>query len=299
MDMKILSLLALFFTLALSATASAKPKVASVNSLLTDLAKQIGGDKIEVINLIGSKGDPHTFNPTTKDLQRAQGAKLYLASGKNLEAYLPKLKALVGNSATVLEVGKNIRSLRIKGGSKLYACCPNHSTGVMDPHWWHSIEAWRKASTTLATEFSKIDPANKAYYAERSKQYRAKLANLKAWSNVQLATIPKERRKLATSHAAFGYFCKEFGFQSIPLKGINSEHAVSPQYLNTAIGVLKEKKVRAIFPDESSNSKALKTISKNSGVPLARKLYADSHTSIERMFIHNVTQITKALGVKK
>ena len=286
-------LLTLLFCL--TVFAHGKIKVATLSPLLADLARQVGGDKLEVIDLIGTYGNPHSFNPTTKTLRKASGASLYLASGKNLEPYLPKLQSLVGSSAIVLELGKNIRSLRISSKSSTYACCPNHSNGVMDPHWWQSIENWRKATATLESQLSKLDPQNKAYYKARSKAYRSQLSQLKAWAKTQISTIPKSDRTLATAHAAFGYFCKDYGFKSLPLRGLNSEQAAPPQYLAEAVSILREKKVKAIFPDESANPKALRAVSKSSGVKLAPKIYADSHKSIIGMFQHNVTVITKAL----
>jgi len=288
-------LLTLIFTLAITIASNAKVKIATLSPLLADLAQQVGGDKVEVVDLIGINGNPHAFNPTTKDLRKASGASLYLASGKNLEPYLPKLKSLIGSSAEVLELGKNIRSLKISANSDIYACCPNHTTGAMDPHWWQSIENWRKATSTLESQLGKIDPQNKAYYKARSKAYRAQLHQLNSWAKSQVASIPKSNRSLATAHAAFGYFCKDFGFKSIPLRGLNSEQSSSPRYLALAVETLLEKNVKAIFPDESSNPKALKTISRTAGIKLAPKIYADSHKSIIEMFKHNITVITKAL----
>jgi zinc/manganese transport system substrate-binding protein len=287
-------LLSLFFFLTLFA--HGKVKIATLSPLLADLANQVGGDYVEVIDLIGITGNPHSFNPTTQVLKKASGATLYLASGKNLEPYLPKLQSLVGNSATILEVGKNIRSLEISNKSAAYACCPNHSHGILDPHWWQSIENWRRAASILETQLIQLDPQNKAHYKARTKAYRAQLHQLNAWAKTQIATIPKSNRTLATAHAAFGYFCHDFSFKSIPLRGLNSEQAASPQYINLAVSTLKEKNARAIFPDESSNPKALETVSKTSGIKLAPKIFADSHASIIGMFKHNITTITTALG---
>jgi len=290
--MKRLTILAITL---LTSFVSAKVKVAALSPLLADLARQIGGDKVEVIDIIGDKGNPHSFTPTTKTLNHAAGAQLFLASGKGIEPYLPKLKSLVGNSATILDMGKNIRSLHIEDGTDGEHSCCDHHHGVTDPHWWHSIENWRRASSTLATELAKIDPENKDYYKTQSKTYRSKLSKLKAWANKQLATIPKQSRKLATAHAAFGYFCHEFGFQPIPIRGLNSEQAASPKKLKLAIAAIKKNKVKAIFPDESTNPKALQAAATAAGVKLASPLYADSHDSIEDMFRHNVTTIVDAL----
>jgi len=172
--MKFFSTLLIY--LSLLTLSQAKIKVATLSPLIADLTRQIGGNHVNVIDLIGVYGNPHTFNPTTKTLQKASGASLYIASGKNLEPYLPKLTSLIGSSATVIELGKNIR-----------------------PHWWQSIENWRKAATTLEATLSKIDPQNKAYYKQKTKVYRAKLSNLHSWSKTQIASIPKSNRILATS----------------------------------------------------------------------------------------------------
>ncbi|MGJ8655899.1 MAG: metal ABC transporter substrate-binding protein [Akkermansiaceae bacterium] len=291
--MKLLLTLLLFLTF--TAISHAKVKIATLSPLIADLARQVGGDKVEVIDLIGTYGNPHSFNPTTKTLRKASGASLYIASGKNLEPYLPKLKSLIGSSATMLELGTNIRSLKISSKSSTYVCCPNHSNGVMDPHWWQSIENWRKSANTLESQLSKLDPQNNAYYKARAKAYRAQLYQLNAWAKTQIATIPKSERTLATAHAAFGYFCKDYGFQSLPLRGLNSEQAASPQYIAEAISIIKQKNIKAIFPDESANPKALQAVSKASGIKLAPKIYADSHKSIIGLFQHNITVITQAL----
>jgi len=259
-----------FILLSLSAIPlMAQVKVATLSPLLADLARQIGGDKVVVIDLLGKNGNPHTFSATSKTLQKAAGARLYLASGKGLEPYLPKLRALVGESVEVMEVGSNIRSIKITADSEIYTCCPNHSVGAIDPHWWHSLKNWQRAAKDVAKKLGKIDPANK--------------------------NVPKANRYLATAHAAFGYFCKEYGFESIPLKGLNTEQSVTSQYLLEAVEAIKSKKVKAIFPDESTNPKALQTVSTSSGVRLAGKIYADSHSSIEGMFAHNVRTIVGAL----
>ena len=293
--MKSFLTLIISFSARLTLAVRAQVKVATLSPLLADLARQVGGDKVTVVDLIGTTGNPHSFQPTTLELKKATGAQLYLASGKGMEPYLPKLKSLIGDSATVLELGKNINSIEISAESGIYACCPNHSHGVIDPHWWHSLENWRKATSTLADQLTEIDPANKAYYKATAKAYRSKLSQTHSWAKTQIATVPKEARMLATAHAAFGYFCKDYKFKSIPLRGINSEQASSPQYLSEAIDELKKANVKAIFPDESSNPKALQTMSKAAGIKLSSKIYSDSHASIIGMFQHNVSTIVAAL----
>ncbi|MGJ8671897.1 metal ABC transporter substrate-binding protein [Rubritalea sp.] len=290
--MKLLSLLTLIATALVS---QAELKVATLNPLLADLARHVGGPQVEVVDLLGPNGDPHTFQPSPSKLASAKGAKIYLASGKDLEPALPKLKSILAGKAIIVEVGRDIPSLRISGSSAVYACCPKHSVGALDPHWWQSIENWRRASSIVEKEFSKADPANAATYKENSKKYRKELSDLKSWSKKQISTIPRNQRNLATAHAAFGYFCKEFGFKSIPIQGLNKEQSASPQYVAEAIEVIKKNHVKALFPEKGANTKSLQTISKATGAKIAGPLYADSANSIIGMFQYNIETIVKYL----
>jgi zinc/manganese transport system substrate-binding protein len=290
-----MKLLTLFTLLATAFVCQAKMKVAALNPLLADLARQVGGDKVTVVDLMGTNADPHTFSPSASKLASVSDAKIYLASGKNLEPYLSKLKSIVAGKATVLEVGRNIPSLRISGDSAVYACCPRHSAGTLDPHWWHSVENWRRAAVTVSKEFSKVDPANAATYKARANSYRKQLSDLKSWSKKQIATIPRSQRNLATAHAAFGYFCKEYGFKSIPIQGLNKEQSATPKYVAEAVDVIKKNRVKAIFPEKGANTKTLKSISNATGAKIAAPLYADSATSIVGMFQHNINTIVNNL----
>lgn len=286
---------ALLFLLLSSTLLIAKVKVAVLSPLLADLAENIGGDKVTVVSLAGKNYNPHDFNPTPRDLNKAQGAALYLASGKGLEKFLPELRSIVGNKGKVVEVGKNVVSIKVSGDSAVYACCPKHSFGTIDPHWWHSIEAWRRASTILAKELSAVDPANAKYYKDQASQFRRELSKLKSWAKKEISAIPRSQRLLPTAHAAFGYFCKEFGFKSIPIQGINREQSSSPQYVAEAIKIIKDNKIKAVFPEEGANTKGIKSIAESSGAKVAPYLYGDSAPSIQELFRHNVTTIRTAL----
>lgn len=290
-----MKLFALLSFLAFTLSSQAQMKVAALNPMLADLARQVGAEDVTVIDLMGEQGDPHTFQPTPHKLAEAQGAKIYLASGKNLEPFLPKLESILAGKAEILEVGRKITSLRISGDSSVYACCPTHSQGSIDPHWWHSIENWRRATSIVERSFAAADPANADAYKTRATAYRKQLSATKSWAKKTIATIPRDQRNLATAHAAFGYFCKEFGFKSIPIQGLNKEHSASPQYIAEAIDKLKEYQVKAIFPEKNANPKSLRSISKSTGVTIGSALYADSAPSIIGMFKHNVTTITQAL----
>ena len=274
--------------------AQGKTKVATLHPLITDLVQQIGGDKVEVVGLLKDQGAVHSFEPTSRDLQKAQGSKLYFASGKGLEPYLPKLRKIVG-SDKVVEVGKRVISMTVSKGNEIYTCCPNHSVGSLDPHWWHSLSNWKRAADTVTDALSKVDPANKAYYAQNERAVKRKFDVLNSWVKKQLVQIPRSKRQLATAHAAYGYFCKAYGFKSIPVQGLNKEQKPSSSYMQTVVNNLRKHKVAAIFPEYGNYDKSLKTIAKSAGVKLGDPLYPDGAPSIVTFFKTNVTSIVKAL----
>ena len=157
----------LFLTLA--QVACAEVKVAVLHPLLGDLVQQIGGEQVVVIDLIGPKGDPHKFEPGAKELRAAKGAQLYFVSGKGLEPYLPKLRNTVG-AQKVIEVGDKFPTLQAK------VLCQHgdhaHFHKQDDPHWWHSIDCWRRAANKVRDELVKVDAANEALYKARAKKVR-------------------------------------------------------------------------------------------------------------------------------
>lgn len=285
-------------------TASAQVKTVSLHPLLTDLIQQIGGDQVTVIDLIGKTGDPHHFEPSADQLKSTHGATLYFVSGKGLESYLPSLKNIVGTSAKVVEVGATLPSIE---GSCTH-CDHDDDAGEhaehhhdIDPHWWHSIENFRRASSVIAAELSAAAPAQRSVFEKNAAAYRTRLEDLDRWARKEIAKIPKEKRHLATAHDAFGYFCKEHQFTAFPVQGINREQAPSTAELAALLKDLKDHQVTAIFPEKESNPKILSTLTKDTGITLATALIADGTNvdNYEEMVRHNVSAIVNALAPKR
>ena len=291
--MKVLALL-----LALTTFAHAELKVAALHPILGDLARQVGGKTVSVTDLLKPGGDIHHFEPSAKDLASLKGVQLILASGKHMESYLDKLSDSLGGTAKIVEVGRPIPSIKIEAGSEVFLCCPAHAAGGIDPHWWHSADNMRRAARVIADEFAAADPANAASYAANADAASQRLAALKSWAQQQFTIIPKSDRKLVTAHAAFGYFCKEFGFKSVPLLGLGREDEASPKYLGDTVKIIRDHKIRAIFPEDQANPKVLQEIAKETGVKIGHPLVADgtspdAHT-FETMLRHNVGAIVEA-----
>jgi zinc/manganese transport system substrate-binding protein len=150
----------------------------------------------------------------------------------------------------------------------------------------------------VAEEFSKLRPDESETFAKNAAAYRTKLDALEKWVKREVVSIPKDRRKLATAHAAFQYFCEAYGFESFSVQGINREQMPDAVTLAKLVSTLKDEKVTAIFPEKESNPKMLQSLTRDNGIKLGRELIADGRgmTSYEEMMKANVTAIVESLA---
>ncbi len=295
--------LALSFALVLLAggagRAAAEMKVVTLHPMITDLARQVGGDDVQVTGLMKPGDDPHHFEPNSEGMSQIHSARLVLASGKGLEPYLSKLNDSLGTGGEIVEVGRLVPSIKIEADA-VFVCCPAHSAGALDPHWWHSIKNMERAAGIVADEFAKADPSHAGAYAARAKAYKSRLSDLYIWAKKEISRIPRNDRELATSHAAFGYFCKEFGFKSVPVQGLGRESEVSSQYLEETANAIRKYEIKAVFPERLANPKPLETVTRTTGVRVAEPLIADGSAAgvetYEAFMRHNVSVIVDALA---
>lgn len=298
-------------------------KVATLHPLIADLARQVGGDRVEVVEVLKPGGDIHHFEPAPKDLAAMNGAKLLLASGKGLESFLPKVRDSLGNTVKLVEVGEKVPSIPFKesgahhddeeeehdekehakksGAAKDddHDHDHHHHHGDADPHWWHSAENMKRAARILAEEFTAADAAGAATYDAGARAVAKKMTELKSWAQKEISVIPREDRKLVTAHAAFGYFCKEYGFEPLSVLGIGRGDDANPRHIAQTIHTIQEEKIRAVFPEDQANPKVLAEIVRSTGVKTGGTLIADgtaleAHT-FEAMLRHNVKVIVEAL----
>lgn len=274
-------------------------QVSALHPLMADLARHVGGGRVEVFDLVGEGGNPHRFEPRPADLKQMQSSALILAAGKNLEPYLGRLGDNLGG-VTILEVGRTIPSLAV-GEDAVYTCCPSHGADALDPHWWHGIDHMRRAARVVAQAFAEKDPAGKDIYLANAGAYGKRLDALKKWAKTELAKVPRGQRKLVTAHNAFAYFATEFGFEVIAVAGLNKEQNTTPQEQAKTIESVRKSGVRAVFPEKGDGAKSLQAIAAAAGMRIGEPLIADGNCTggdagFEGMIRHNVNAITKALA---
>lgn len=299
--------LATIFLLALSAVtlrAGEKLQVASLSTVLTDIAKNVGGDKIAVAEIVKPGIDPHDFQPTPGDIASISKARLVLASGLGFEGYLEKLETAVGKGPAFLIVGNSIKPIMVdedhEGHDHGHAHAPGAGGKIPDPHWWHSIANVKVAARAIRDALTAADPADKATFEANTKAYLAKLDDLAKWARLEIAKLPKDKRILVTSHDALGYFARDYGFEIHPVDGITPGDQPSSQKVRALIEDIKKEGVKAIFAENIENPKVLGEITKETGAKLGGTLYADGLGSTEAgtydsMMRHNITVIVKAL----
>ena len=287
-----LSLLALL-ALTLPSFADGKLRVSSFSTIHTEIAQQVGGDRVVVTGHVKPGEDPHEYEPKPADLKAVGEAQVILLSAKHMEGYVGKLKESTGTKGAVVEVGDGFASLKMKAEDD-----PNKI--VEDPHWWHSITNMGKAVKVVRDAFIKASPADTALFADNAATYLAKLGALQKWVKTELAKLPRDQRKLVTSHDAFQYFAKENGFAIYAIEGLSSADQPSSKKVADIIATIKAQGVKAIFSEKIENPKVLKEITRESGAKLGGELHADGlgegdAATYEGMYKHNVSEIVKAL----
>jgi len=270
--------------------------VATLHPLLTDVVRGVGGSRVNVVEVARPGTNIHQFQPRAADIRKMAKARLIFASGKKLEAYLGDLEDSLQDHQLIIQVGRTIPSQKVSAKDQIYSCCPTHSFGSIDPHWWHNVRNMERAVRVIERALSKADPAGAAAYSANAKSQTAKLRQLDRWVKSQVSSIPRKKRHLVTAHAAFGYFCKAYGFKATFVQGLSSKGEVPAKQLSDSIRQLKKEQIPVVFPEQNANPKILKQIAKQSGAKIGKPLIADgSVSSYEKMIKNNVSNIVAGL----
>lgn len=274
------------------AVASTPIKVSTFSTILTEIAQEVGGDRVTVHAHVKANVDPHEFEPKPTDLEIVASSQLVLLSAKHMEGYVGKLREATGTTGRAVEVGDQFPSLQLKaedGGGT-----------IDDPHWWHSVANVQRATKSVRDALAAISPADKERFAKNADAYLAKLATLQKWVRTKVAELPRDRRKLVTSHDAFQYFAQEYGFTIYAVEGVSSTDQPSSKKVADLIRAIKEQHVKAVFIESIENPKVLKQITKETGAIVGGTLHADGlgegdTATYEGMMKHNVATIVDAL----
>lgn len=253
------------------------PVVASF-SILGDLVKEVGGDHVIVETLVGPNGDAHVFSPSAADAKKLAGAKLIVVNGLGLEGWMSRLVKASGTKAPEVVASKGITPLKAEDEDDDHddkGHAGHHHEGF-DPHAWQNIGNVEIYVANIRDGLIEVDPANKAAYEATAAAYLAKLAALQKEVKQAIDSIPPDRRRIITTHDAFGYFAKAYGFEIIAPQGVSTESEASAKDVARVIKQIKAQKIPAVFMENISDTRLMDRISKETGAKIGGKLYSDA-----------------------
>ncbi|WP_208434941.1 metal ABC transporter substrate-binding protein [Bartonella phoceensis] len=284
-----------------SASAYNKIQVIASFSILADLVKNVGGDHISMTSLVGPNANTHTYEPTPRDAQALRDAHIIFINGLHLEGFMDRLITASGTKALLVEVSANIPVLEIKNQEHSIQQHHRHHIDI-DPHAWQTIPNVETYIKNIATAFCKIDHQSCVSYNENAASYLQKLKAAQEKLKIKIATIPKDKRIIITSHDAFGYFAQEYGFTILAPQSASTESEATAADVAKLIKQIKTNKATALFVENISNPRLIKQISKETGLKIGGTLYSDAlsnengpATTYLDMMEHNVNTIINAI----
>jgi zinc/manganese transport system substrate-binding protein len=271
------------------ARAQERLNVVASFSILGDLARNVGGDRISVTTLVGPDGDVHVYTPAPADAKKIADAKLVLINGLGLEGWLPRLVQSSGSKAAIVAATSGI--------------APRKLGSDADPHAWQSVVNAKLYVANIRDALGTADPANAGVYRANADLYLAKLDGLDREVREAVAQIPQARRKVISTHKAFGYFADAYGIEFIAPLGVSTESEASARDIAGIITQVGSGKIPAVFLENISDPRLIRRISAETGARIGGTLYSDSLTGEKGdaptyidMVRHNIKALTSALA---
>lgn len=267
-----------------------KPSVVATTTMIADMVRYIGGDDITLTALMGPGVDPHLYKPSAEDAQKLGTAKAIFYNGLMLEGRMSELLDRLA------EQGREVHAVTAKLG--LGELIQPEGAAHADPHVWGDAQLWSKCLDPVVGGLSRILPEKAAIFAERGQQWKTANLALHDWAKSEAAKIPAERRILITSHDAFNYFGRAYGFQVVGVQGISTVSEAGLADVAKTVDFIKEKQVKAIFVESSVPHATIERIARDSGAKIGGELFSDAlgaGQTYEQMLRANVSTIVEAL----
>ena len=265
-------------------------------SILADLARQVGGDRVSVTGLVAPGADVHVYEPSPEDARKVAAAKVLVVNGLGLEGWMDRLAKAAGSSARVVvaSTGVKPREMPAEGGGK------GRET---DPHAWQSIANAKIYIGNIRDGLSAADPAGADAYRANADAYLKQLDALDAEVRAALAKIPPARRRIITTHDAFGYFGAAYGFAFVAPEGVSTESEASARDIARIIRQIKAEKFPAVFLENVTDPRLAQRLAAESGARVGGTLYSDSLSKPDgpagtyiAMMRNNIRELTAALA---
>ncbi|WP_413733976.1 metal ABC transporter substrate-binding protein [Sodalis sp. RH21] len=285
------SLAVVMIVLSPAALAKTVDAVASF-SVLADIVKQVGGDHVAVTSLVGPDGDPHSFEPSPKDSQALNKADVVFVSGLGLEGWIDRLVSASGYQGKVITASNGVNARKMVDDGKT----------ITDPHAWNSAKNGAIYARNVMDALIAADPQDAADFRKRGGDYIQRLEKLDAWAKDEFAAIPQAKRKIITSHDAFGYFGAEYGVTFLAPVGFSTESEASASDVAGLIKQIKQEDIKTYFMENQTDPRLVKQVAAASGAQPGGELYPEALSkadgpaaTYEAAFKHNVETIVHSM----
>ena len=286
-------ILAALLAVSQGAAADDKIKVAASFSILGDMVKQVGGDRVDVVTFVGPNGDAHVYEPTPADAKALSESKILFINGLGLEGWMTRLENSSGFKGKVVTASTGVNPRKMVEDEKT----------ITDPHAWQSLANGKIYAANIRDALIAADPAGKATYEANAKKFIDGMTAMEANVKAAVAKMPPERRKIITTHDAFGYFGSAYGMEFIAPEGVSTESEASAQDVAKIITQIKKEHIPAVFLENVTDSRLLDQIASETGANIGGTLYSDALSAPDGpagnyldMFRNNIDTLSTALS---
>jgi len=235
-------------------------------TVLADMVREVGGDRVRVTALVGPDGDPHAYEPSPDDARVLRGADMVFVNGLGLEGWMTRLVAASGTRAVPVVTTAGVQARRMQEDGK----------PVEDPHAWNSVANAPAYVASIAAALAAADPAGAPAYQANAARYTAELVALDAWVRQQVGTVPPGRRRVLMSHDAFGYFAAAYGITVLSPVGLSTEGEASARSVASLVRQIKAERVRTYFLENSADPRLVQQVARTTGAVPGGVLYVES-----------------------
>jgi zinc/manganese transport system substrate-binding protein len=285
-------------------------KAVATFSILGDMVREVGGERVDVITLVGPDGDGHVYQPTPADAKALASAQIVVVNGLGFEGWINRLIKSAAFKGPVVTASKGVKPLTTAHEDghghdhhKHGKAAKGHDHGDVDPHAWQSLKNGEIYVRNIAEGLIAVDPAGAATYRANAERYLARIAALDQEVRAAIDRLPAGRRSVVTSHDAFGYFAKAYGLTFISPAGMSTETEASAKDVAALIKQIRAEKIPAVFMESITDPRLIDQIRKETGAAIGGTLYSDALSPPDGpaptyldMFRHNVTTLTQALS---
>jgi zinc/manganese transport system substrate-binding protein len=277
--------------------AAGRLQIVASFSVLGDMVREIAGGAADVTSLVGPDGDAHAFDPTPVDARKVAAADLLVVNGLGLEGWLDRVTAAAGYKSPIVVASAGItpRSMVETQGSQAGRTVP-------DPHAWQDLGLGRRYVANIAQALIARDPADEGLYAANRDRYLAALSEEDQAVRAAIAAVPPAKRRVITSHDAFGYFGAAYGVVFLAPEGLSTEAEPSAGALAGLIDQIRSEKIKALFVENITDPRLVETIARETGAEVGGALFSDALSKPDgpaptylAMFRNNVPKLVKGM----